>query len=340
MYHYSYIEWLLFFYFYSVCGWCFESTYVSIKSKRFVNRGFMKGPFLPLYGSGAIMMLVVSMPFVNNVVLVYIAGCIGATALEYVTGVTMEALFKVRYWDYSYKKYHFQGHICLSSTIAWGFMTVIMTYYIQKPVEKLVLSVPESSLHMIAMVATVFVVADYTLAFKAALDLRDILIKLEKAQHELELMQKRLDVMIAVSADRIDKVSEKIGRASEKVETKFERALSTVEAKLLIVRDSIMEKPALYLGEAKEEFAELRMKFGIYRANHAQLSDTLGAYKRSLIRNNPSMRSTRFAGAFEVLQKMAYRNGVASNDEIDIKTNIDSDEEITEELRKPNQVAK
>ena len=58
------------------------------------------------------MMLVVSMPFQDNLVLVYIAGCIGATVLEYVTGVTMEALFKVRYWDYSKNKFNFQGHIC------------------------------------------------------------------------------------------------------------------------------------------------------------------------------------------------------------------------------------
>ena len=93
MYHYTAIQWLFFFYFYCFFGWCFESTYVSLKSRKLVNRGFCRGPFLPLYGSGAIMMLVVSMPFQDNLVLVYIAGCIGATVLEYVTGVTMEALF-------------------------------------------------------------------------------------------------------------------------------------------------------------------------------------------------------------------------------------------------------
>ena len=56
MYHYTAIQWLFFFYFYCFFGWCFESTYVSIKSRKLVNRGFMRGPFLPLYGSGAIMM--------------------------------------------------------------------------------------------------------------------------------------------------------------------------------------------------------------------------------------------------------------------------------------------
>ena len=88
-----------------------EATYVSLKEKppHWINRGFIRGPFLPLYGSGAIMMLVVSMPFQEHLILVYIAGCIGATILEYVTGATMEALFKVRYWDYSDKSLTFRG---------------------------------------------------------------------------------------------------------------------------------------------------------------------------------------------------------------------------------------
>ena len=63
---YSWLEWLFFFFFYSFFGWCFESAYVSIKKKHFVNRGFIRGPLLPLYGSGAIMMLVVSIPFKNS----------------------------------------------------------------------------------------------------------------------------------------------------------------------------------------------------------------------------------------------------------------------------------
>ena len=99
MFHYMAYQWLFIFYIYCFLGWCFESAFVSIKSKEWINRGFMRGPFLPLYGSGATMMLVVSMPFSDHIVLTYVAGCIGATVLEYITGVTMESLFNVRYWD-------------------------------------------------------------------------------------------------------------------------------------------------------------------------------------------------------------------------------------------------
>lgn len=201
MQQYTVIQWLFFFYFYCFFGWIFESTYVSAKSRKFVNRGFMRGPFLPIYGSGAIMMLVVSMPFQDNILLTYIAGCIGATALELATGVIMEALFKVRYWDYSSQKFNYKGHICLSSTIAWGFLTILMTGFLHRGVEKVILAIPYMAVTVITMVVTVYIIIDFTLSFKAAMDLRDILIGLEKAKEEMERIQKRLDVIIAVVND-------------------------------------------------------------------------------------------------------------------------------------------
>ena len=85
-------RWLFYFYLYSFLGWCFESAYVSVKSKHLVNRGFMSGPFLPIYGSGAVMMLIVSRPFQDSILLTYLAGCVGATLLEYLVGTATEEI--------------------------------------------------------------------------------------------------------------------------------------------------------------------------------------------------------------------------------------------------------
>ena len=198
MTQYTFFQWLLFFYFYCFAGWCFESTYVSLKTRKLTNRGFMRGPFLPIYGSGAIIMLFASIPFKENLVLTYFAGAIAATLLEYVTGVSMEAIFKVRYWDYSNQKFNFQGHICLSSTIAWGFLTLLLTNVLHTPVESFVLGIPEKVTEGVAFVLTIFIAADFALSFKAALDLRDILVRMEKIKEDVTIMQKRLDVIVAV----------------------------------------------------------------------------------------------------------------------------------------------
>ena len=105
-------------------GWIFESAYVSLKKGCLVNRGFLRLPMLPLYGTGAVMMLWVSLPVKDSLILVYLSGVVAATSLEYVTGYMMERLFKMKYWDYSNQRFQINGYICLTSSIAWGFLTI------------------------------------------------------------------------------------------------------------------------------------------------------------------------------------------------------------------------
>lgn len=300
MFHYSAIQWLFFFYLYCFLGWCFESTYVSIRTKKLVNRGFMRGPFLPLYGSGAIMMFVVSMPFRENVVLTYFAGVVGATILEYVTGVTMEALFKVRYWDYSNKRFNFQGHICLGSSIAWGFLTILMTRVIHKPIEKMVFSIPGNVLNYVTIFLTIYIVADFTLAFKAAMDLRDILIKMERAKEELERLQKRLDVIIAFN-------NEEREMKKQEREVRIGELVSSLEQRFAELKDTVARKPAQYSENVREELSELRAKLSLYVERQKYLQEALDFYKRSMIRNNPMMVSKKFKSAFEELKSIVRR---------------------------------
>lgn len=272
MYHYTIIQWLFFFYFYCFFGWCFESTYVSIKQKKLTNRGFMRGPFLPIYGSGAIMMLVVSMPFQDNIFLTYLAGCVGATVLEYVTGVTMEALFKVRYWDYSNNKFNFQGHICLGSTLAWGLLTIVMTEFVHVPVERLVLSIPSQVLTVVTLVLTAGIFADFALSFKAAIDLRNVLVKMEQAKEELAHIQKRLDVIIALT-------KEELGSRREALDE-----------------------------NVKEELVELRAKYKVLSEARSRVGGLTDIFQRSMIRSNPGMTSVKFKESLEELkEKVAKR---------------------------------
>ncbi len=300
MYQYNIFQWLFFFYFYCFFGWCFESTYVSLKQKKLVNRGFMRGPFLPLYGTGAIMMLVVSMPFQDNVFLTYLAGVVGATILEYITGVTMEALFKVRYWDYSNQPFNFQGQICLGSSIAWGFLTILMTRVVHKPIETFVLSIPMNMLTIVTSIITIYIVADFTLSFKAAMDLRDILVKMEKAKEEMARIQRRLDVLVAFSNEgKEDKKQER--------ELRMNELAASLEQRFAKAKEAVASKPLAYSENAKEEIAELRTRFNLYMERRKGSREMLGFYKRDMIRNNPTMVSKKFKDAFEDL-KAAVNN--------------------------------
>lgn len=296
MYSYTMPQWIFFFYFYCFFGWCFESAFVSIKSKHPVNRGFMRGPFLPLYGSGAIMMLVVSMPFQDNLWLTYIAGCVGATVLEYVTGVTMEALFKVRYWDYSEQKFNFQGQICLSSSLAWGGLTILMTRVVHKWVEGVAFYLPMNILNAVTFVVTIYIVVDFTLSFKAAIDLRDILIKMEAAREELERVQKRLDVIIALSNE------EREAKRQVRVE-RVDELISGIEERLGGIREKVQSGVAVYPDSLKEEIMELRTKYKISVENRIQLKNLTDFYKRQMIKGNPMMVSRKFKNTLQELKE-------------------------------------
>lgn len=291
-----------------------ESAYVSIEKRKLTNRGFLRGPFLPLYGCGGIMMLVVSMPFRGNFVMTYLAGCIGATVLEYVTGVVMEALFKVRYWDYSDMKFNFQGRICLGTTLAWGLLTILMTEVIHVPVEHFVLSIPDQVLKISTVIVTSFFLVDFALSFKAAIDLRNVLIMMEKVKKEMVHIQKRLDAIISQVGQGMgnDKaaLTESTNAAKEEwsgsMAVRIEDLKASVESKLEALKNIALTKPAGYLGNFREELLELKTKYAVNLAFRNRLGKLRDFFQRDMIRSNPGMTSKRFKEALEELQRRAH----------------------------------
>ena len=296
VFSYTTDQWLLFFFIYCFCGWIFESTYVSLRKHRFVNRGFMRGPFLPLYGSGAVLMLVVSIPVEKNLLLVYLAGCVAATALEYVTGVCMESLFKVRYWDYSNQKFNYKGQICLSSTLAWGGLTIFLLKVIHPPIERFVLGLPTQLVSVITHVLTALIGVDMALSFKAALDVRDVLVKLTALKGDLDNLQNRANVIVAFAqADMLEKKEELEKRLEERLEgplAKLERTVSRLEEQ--------KEK----LGEKRPEFEGLKTRVAVTKEKISQVKKNgLDFYGRSLLKNNPTATSEEFKEALKVLKE-------------------------------------
>lgn len=318
MYSYSVIQWLFFFYFYCFCGWCVESAYVSVKDRKLTNRGFMRGPFLPIYGSGAIMMLVVSIPFQDSIVLTYVAGCVGATILEYVTGVVMEALFKVRYWDYSHKKFNFQGHVCLGTSLSWGFLTILMTEFVHVPVERLVLSIPGQALTVATLVLTAVIFADFALSFKAAADLRDLLVRMERAKRELVHIQKRLDAIITQAGEamenRRDALAESVSTVREELASglaarrdefvgSMTELKTAIEGRLEHIKNIAQTRSGGYLESVRAEVLELKQKYTSNAEDRKRMAKLRDFFQRDMLRSNPGMTSMQYKEELEELKQ-------------------------------------
>lgn len=209
MHIYTTGQWVLLFFFYCFCGWVWESCYVSVCQRRWVNRGFLHGPLLPIYGSGAILILFVTLPAANHLWLVYVLGLVAATALEYVTGAVMERLFGVRYWDYSKHWCNLNGYICLSSSIAWGFFSVLLVRFIHPPVGRLLADVPSFLVDPAALVLTIAFTVDVVRSTQEALDLREMLTRLAEENEDIRRLARRAEVAAAFAGDDLRRFRER-----------------------------------------------------------------------------------------------------------------------------------
>ena len=283
MYNYEVWQWVLYFFIYCFIGWIWETAYVSLKSGHFENRGFMNGPFLPIYGSGAIIMLFVSLPVKNSVILVFIFGSIAATLLELFTGMAMESLFHVRYWDYSYRKIQYKGHICLVSSIAWGFFSCLLVYFIHKPIEGLVLSIDEGIGQLIAIIVTICATADFATSFKTALELKDMLITAEDIKKQIERLERRAEIVEVFIADSAEKASEDlrehIADIIEKISGSKEEAKAELN-RILAERNEKVSAFKLRISENKSVSALLKRNPDAVSVKHF---DTFSTYKKNII---------------------------------------------------------
>lgn len=205
---YTFSQWLFFFYFYCFLGWVWETCYVSACQGKWVNRGFMRGPFLPIYGSGAIIVLIFTLPLRENAAAVFWIGMISATVLEYITGVAMEKLFHVRYWDYSNQKFNLNGHICLTSSLAWGIFSVLLTLYGHRPIENMVFGISTNMIEFLVFILTAYIAVDMTESVREALDLKEMLLSLEENNAEFRRMQKHIEVLAAFYGTELKEKSE------------------------------------------------------------------------------------------------------------------------------------
>ena len=343
MHVYSTGQWVLLFFFYCLCGWVWESCYVSLRQRRWVNRGFLQGPLLPIYGSGAIIILFVTLPVENDLRLVWLLGMLAATALEYVTGAAMEKLFKVRYWDYSNQKFNLNGHICLSSSIAWGFFSILLVRFIHPPIARLLADVPAWLVDPLALALTAAFTVDVVRSVQAAMDLRETLTRLTEENEELRRLAKRAEVAAAFAEDDLHRFRERTELDAKLFRERMEQKMQAEEAALNKIRQSrqaleearlrgsaqakleILDAIDQALDRAKdrlenavdtteERLAESRKDLSeaverVRERRAAIRSRDSRSYRRSLrvLRNNPSAIAREFSEALDNLRNLSDR---------------------------------
>lgn len=315
---YTQAQWLLLFFIYCLLGWIWETCYVSLRKRKWVNRGFLYGPWLPIYGSGAIAILFVTLPVQTNPVLVFFLGMITATALEYATGAAMEKLFHMRYWDYSSQPLNVNGHICFHVSLAWGFFSLLMVRVIHPPIDRLISGIPAGIADIVTLVLAVSFAVDATSSVRAALDMKSLLAKLEDSKELLQQAEVSLhSAMENLLPNHID-LGEKLEQVRETfAQTRQERSRkSFFLSGLQRHTDSALEEITLQLKNADSD-REMEILTGIresllsFQTSLQQAEEKLAArreadYKHamSILRRNPSAMSRRYEKAFAELSQL------------------------------------
>lgn len=306
-YHYTFIQWLLFFFIYCFLGWVWESCYVSAKNREWINRGFLHGPMLPIYGSGAIIVLLCTIGVRDQVILIFIFGMTGATILEYVTGACMERLFRVRYWDYSHMPLNLKGYICLPVSLGWGAFSVLLVRVIHVPIENLVLQIPERIAEVVSVVCSSAFAVDFTLSFSEAMDLRDMLIRLSDSNEKIQRLQKRLEVVSAFAEDglmqyQMKREERKMSR-KEFLEGMIERQRENRRMMLVELIDRVNESIDAGL-EKREELQKIKTQIEQEFKNIGSLTNRAARRSARLLHRNPNTVSKKYAEALKQVQEM------------------------------------
>lgn len=310
MYPYTVAQWLLFFFVYCFIGWVWESCYVSLRRRQWVNRGFMHGPFLPIYGSGALIVLLLTIPVRGNIPLIFLFGMAGATVLEYCTGVCMEKLFKVKYWDYSGHKLNLNGHICLQVSLGWGVFSVALVRGIHLPVEYAILKIPPMAAEFLAYAATAAAAADFTQSFNEAMDLKEIITRLTESNERIQRIQNRLEAISAFTGSEYQEY-QKRWQALKEVPKQaaanvFEEYRQKKRLQLQALADRIGE--VLLAGQEKAgELAKLKQQLESDLREIGERPNKNLQRAARLLKRNPDTISKKYSDALKDLKELIQK---------------------------------
>ena len=290
MYHYSILQWMLFFYIYCFFGWIIESTYVSVCTGNWVNRGFMRGPVIPIYGTGAIIILFAVIPFRTSPILVFIIGTIAASVLEFVTGFVMERIYKVRYWDYSDKPFNLCGYICLFNSLCWGVLSILLIYLVHSWVEKGVLFLNDIVLLSIDSGISSLFIVDLFNSSTTAVELKKMLANSQKLKDDLMNVHNKMiefNTAIANGKEKMDELKK-----------------MSLQELYISARDNITN---IALDEDSPELQNLKKKLDSLKDKYYKRMLAEDKAKFKLLKNNPRAVSYKYKESFREMMDKAKK---------------------------------
>lgn len=161
----TFLFYFILFLFYAFCGWCIEEVVCSFVAKKIVNRGFLIGPYCPIYGYAAIIMTFMLQQYRNDIITLFVMSVVLCTVLEYVTSFAMEKLFHARWWDYSDKKFNINGRVCLINSLYFGILGCLLVHFINPFISSVFAGLSSLALRIIGFSLLTIYICDNIISF-------------------------------------------------------------------------------------------------------------------------------------------------------------------------------
>ena len=275
-------------------------SYAALVSGRFVNRGFLNGPWCPVYGFGVVIVLAGLEPLRSNLLLLFLGSVALTSALEWLTGFVLEKLFHQRWWDYSDQPFNLGGYICLRFSIAWGLACLFVVEILHPTVVFLIRLIPHEVGLVILVMLCVGMCVDLTATVSTITKMNRQLSQVDELAARIRTMSNQLGEQLADrvldAAQRGSDFGEKLAKGREELKNGLEDLRDTL--------DGMKERLDQYRDQGREqmerELDELRD-----RLDEAMNRRILG--QRRLMRAFPRMRSVNHRQAMERLRRWLDR---------------------------------
>lgn len=174
---------------YSITGWIIEVIATYPDTKCFVNRGFLIGPYCPIYGNCAIAMIFL-LHNVTNPILSFVLSILICSVGEYVTSYTMEKIFHARWWDYSKNKFNLNGRICLVNSLAFGVLGFLLIKFVNPFVVGLITKLSPTMINVLFYTILTLFIIDNVISFKVIFKIKNMSIKYVHLDNTKEITEK------------------------------------------------------------------------------------------------------------------------------------------------------
>ncbi len=215
---------IFYFAFYSIVGWILECIYCSIGQRKVVNRGLLYGPWCPVYGFGAVALIVTLSPLTSYPLLFVPLSILVTSIIEFVTGWIFEQVLHMKLWDYTGKFLSIKGYVCLKNSLIWGVLSALFIWFIHPQVEKVYLHLGSDVTYYGSLVILLVFGVDFLVSLiqsvKMSEHLRVLEERLQEARQALDRLKEANDGQKAL----LEKRAEELRRlADQRIEATVKR---------------------------------------------------------------------------------------------------------------------